>query len=258
MKGFVRLAFVARSMRARLGFANLMSLIAIVLALTGGAVYAATKIGPKNIKPNAVKSKHIGRDQVKGLDVLESSLGPVPRALDATSAERADNATRADTAASADTAQSAQTAQNAQSAQNAQTAQSAVSAQTANSVGGVAIEPVRVALPEPTIGEVDVLSVAGATIGVGCSSQTQVAMSRSTSAPPLFFAIHREGLAQQMGVLTGAGGGTTFGAASGTYRFAIREASGRVSELELTAFLFTNGFGGPEDCFYQGTIQRYG
>jgi hypothetical protein len=58
--------------RERLTFANVMSVIAVFIAL-GGSAYAVIKIGPKNIRKNAVRSKHIKQGQVKPGD-----LAPLP------------------------------------------------------------------------------------------------------------------------------------------------------------------------------------
>ena len=88
-----------------LSYANVMATVAVFIALGGGA-YAAF-----HLPRNSVKSKHIVNGQVKskdvkdngltGTDVLESSLGPVPNATAAASADEANHATSADTATSA-------------------------------------------------------------------------------------------------------------------------------------------------------------
>lgn len=102
-------------MRAKLTYANVMSTIAVLLALTGGATAIALSL-PKNsvkskqIAPGAVKTSDIAKDAVTGDKVAESTLGKVPSALRADSAARADNAATADNAGhatSADTATSA-------------------------------------------------------------------------------------------------------------------------------------------------------
>ncbi len=64
-------------MRFRLSYANVMSTVACFVALGGGA-YAASKIGSQDIKRNAVLSKHIKGNQVKGGDVKESTLRGAP------------------------------------------------------------------------------------------------------------------------------------------------------------------------------------
>jgi hypothetical protein len=68
---------VLRRFRPRLTFANVVSVIALFLALGGGA-YAAFHL-PKN----SVRSKNIVNGQVLGKDVKEATLGVVPRATDA-------------------------------------------------------------------------------------------------------------------------------------------------------------------------------
>jgi hypothetical protein len=48
-----------KQVRSRLTYANLMSTIAVVVALVGGTAWAAATIGAGDIKKNAVRSKHI-------------------------------------------------------------------------------------------------------------------------------------------------------------------------------------------------------
>jgi hypothetical protein len=50
---------LARRMRERLSYANVMSTIAVFGVLAGGSAYAAATIGADDIKRNAVRSKHI-------------------------------------------------------------------------------------------------------------------------------------------------------------------------------------------------------
>jgi hypothetical protein len=81
-----------RAVSERLTFSNVISVIALFVALGGVGAYAADKLGSKDIAKNAIKSKHIKADAATGADVNESSLGTVPRASRATSAEIADTA----------------------------------------------------------------------------------------------------------------------------------------------------------------------
>ena len=62
--------------RERLTYANVVATLALFIALTGGVVYAANKIGSRNIAKNAVKSKHIKDGQVKEQDLAANSVGP--------------------------------------------------------------------------------------------------------------------------------------------------------------------------------------
>ena len=54
-------------LRRHFSYANVMSTIALFAVLGGGA-YAASKIGPQDIKRNAVKSRHIAPEAVKRPD----------------------------------------------------------------------------------------------------------------------------------------------------------------------------------------------
>jgi hypothetical protein len=94
--------------RERLTYANVMATFAVFLALGGGA-WALTRnsVGPRQIKPNAVRSSDVRNQAIKGVDVNEATLGQVPSAE---GAERADSADSAASATSADTAATAQSA----------------------------------------------------------------------------------------------------------------------------------------------------
>ncbi|MFL5865479.1 MAG: hypothetical protein ACJ766_00075 [Thermoleophilaceae bacterium] len=106
---------MARKLRDRLTYANVMATIAVFIAL-GGTGYAAAKINGKNIKNKSIagkklKNRTITRGKVKkntltGAEIAESRLGKIPNAADADNAAEADNATHAD---SSDTAGDAST-----------------------------------------------------------------------------------------------------------------------------------------------------
>jgi hypothetical protein len=58
-----------RPLRERLTYANVISTIALFLALSGGAVYAASKIRSGDIAANAIKSKQIAPKAVTPADM---------------------------------------------------------------------------------------------------------------------------------------------------------------------------------------------
>jgi hypothetical protein len=60
--------------RRHLTYANAMSTIAVFGVLAGGGAYAASTIGSKDIKRNAVTGKHIKPGAVKGKHVRERTL----------------------------------------------------------------------------------------------------------------------------------------------------------------------------------------
>lgn len=84
--------------------ALVISILALFVAL-GGSAYAASKVGTKNIKKNAITAAKIKKNAVTtakvknnaitGAKVNEGSLGAVPRALRADSADSATNALNA-------------------------------------------------------------------------------------------------------------------------------------------------------------------
>jgi hypothetical protein len=74
---------------------TVVAYLSLFLVLTGGTALAV------KLKANKVKSKHIAPDAVLGVDVNESTLGEVPSAANAKSADRANSAATADTAGSA-------------------------------------------------------------------------------------------------------------------------------------------------------------
>jgi hypothetical protein len=84
-----------RRIRNRLTYANVMSTLALVLALGGGVAYAANTVFSSDIVNGEVKSPDIGTDEVRsvdvrddlmtggglsGADIRESTLGKVPNA----------------------------------------------------------------------------------------------------------------------------------------------------------------------------------
>lgn len=58
-----------REIRPKLTYANVVATIALFGMVAGGGAYAASKIGPKDIAKNAVRSKHIKDGQVKAGDL---------------------------------------------------------------------------------------------------------------------------------------------------------------------------------------------
>src|SRR5437763_9470331 len=80
-----------RRFRPRISYANVVSTLALVLAL-GGVSYAAVKISGTNIKDRTVTAKKIKKNALTGNEINESKLGKVPSAAQADSAGNAANA----------------------------------------------------------------------------------------------------------------------------------------------------------------------
>jgi hypothetical protein len=97
-----------KKLRPRLTFANVVSCLALFVAL-GGSAYAATQlkknsVGAKQLKKNAVTTAKIENEAVTGAKVQLGSLGTVPSAAHADSADSATSSTKADFATNATTA----------------------------------------------------------------------------------------------------------------------------------------------------------
>jgi hypothetical protein len=90
----------------RFSYANVMSTVAVFLAIGGGALAAST-INGKKLKDKSVAGKKLKKNTLTGKQINESKLGKVPKA------KQADTATTANTANTATTATTASTADNA-------------------------------------------------------------------------------------------------------------------------------------------------
>ncbi|MGE5527358.1 MAG: hypothetical protein ACM3Q9_01690, partial [Methanosarcina sp.] len=88
-----------KQLREKLTYANVVATIALILAVSGGATAIAVSVKlPKNsvkskqLAPGAVKTGDIAKDAVTGDKVKESTLGKVPSAAHADSADTAGSA----------------------------------------------------------------------------------------------------------------------------------------------------------------------
>jgi len=212
---------------------NLIAYVALFLALGGGsfAVAALNRHDKRVIKK--IVNKQINR-RASGLSVNHAN-----------SANSANAATHADSA------------DHATSANSAATAQSAISANSADSVGGVSIAPVRIAVPEGTTGT-DVVSVNGSVVRVSaCTASGNVGLlvARSATGPPL----SAEWIlpAAAAANFIGPNGSLAHNFPVQGLSATIRQSNGSVTRVSIDAFYAQNAFGGTNDCFVQGTIERF-
>jgi len=101
-----------RRISSKLTYANVVATLALVIAVGGASAFAAThlaqnSVGPRQLRRNAVTSAKIKNGAVTGAKINLSTLGTVPSAEHAASAE---SATHAATAALAERSTSASTA----------------------------------------------------------------------------------------------------------------------------------------------------
>jgi hypothetical protein len=87
--------------RRWLSYSNVMSTLAVVVVLGGGSAYAATAINGNSISNHTIAGKKLVNNTVSGAQVNESTLGVVPNAAHAGTADSATTAGTATTAGSA-------------------------------------------------------------------------------------------------------------------------------------------------------------
>ena len=63
-----------RRLRSGLTYTNVVATLALFLALSGGAVYAANKITSKQIGKGAVKNKNLAKNAVKNKNLAKNSV----------------------------------------------------------------------------------------------------------------------------------------------------------------------------------------
>src|SRR5262249_41826968 len=105
------------------------------------------------------------------------------------------------------------------------------------------------------------LSVNGSDVQANCAIGTaQVRVSRGPApSPPITGQWIKDGVAPET-VLESPSSGASNAISDHSMGFTgtIREASGRISRITLNVFYSPGAYGGPEACFFQGTIERSG
>ena len=77
-----RLGYIVDGLRSKLTYANVMSTVAVFVAL-GGSSYAALSITGRDVKNSSLTYKDLKRNTLGGSRIKESRLGTVPRARNA-------------------------------------------------------------------------------------------------------------------------------------------------------------------------------
>jgi hypothetical protein len=243
---------------SRLTYANVMATVAVFLSLGGGAyaiALAKNNVKSRHIAPNAVRSPDIKNGAVRGVDVrtdsitganvLESTLGPIPRAA------------RADTAATADRAASAAAADSAGSAN------SALTAGDAGTVGGLTVRRFNLRQPTPTPPQT-VLELGGLRLTMSCTPTDNVLEATTTKQDSSIYVwgIYTDVESLESGDLEGGDfdtgvvfdvddnmGGGGFSPDLGTLLYEARDGSVVTVDLVTDA----NGSGPNDDCNIAGT-----
>lgn len=144
-------------------------------AFAGPVARVLTAINGSAIKLDSIPGNRLKNDAVTGKQIKESSLAPVPSAINAANATHAiaaDGATNATNATHAATADSATNANHANTADNATNAANAALAANANAVGDITLHKVFYAPATATATPTQILSLDGLTLTASCNGGT--------------------------------------------------------------------------------------
>ena len=211
-----------RRFRPKLSYANVVSTVALVFALSGGAVYAAGKIGSNEIAKNAIHSRQIKNRQVKRQDIAGGAINSGKVSNDSLTGKDIQEATLGEVPLASD----------------------------ARTVNAITERVVRASQPDPT-GANQVISQGGLVALLSCTggnAAMQVHASVPGDSGSVFDAV---GGVQQFDSATTRTVNT--GAADPGF-VTVRRSDGTVTRFDYDLERITNGFGSADDCFLHGYL----
>jgi hypothetical protein len=211
-------------LRPRITYANVVSTLALVIALGGGAVYASSKIGAGNIRKGAIRSFQIKNRQVRRPDIAGGSIN------------------------SRKVSNSSLTGKDIKEA----TLGLVPSAQDARTVSGISERVVRASMPN-SASTTQVVSLGGLTAMLSCPSGTaSLEMHGTASGDEGTVFDSDSGSVQQFDADTPqtvvAAGTVNPGIAT------VRRVDGTLTRLDFELLSLANGFGTTDDCFLNGFL----
>jgi hypothetical protein len=207
-----------RRLRRHITYANVVSTIALVLAVGGGAVYAASKVGSGGIRKNAIHSFHIKNKQVKRQDIAGGSINSRKVSNESLTGKDIREATLGLVPSAAD----------------------------AHTVNGITERVVRASQPGGAGGS-QVLAQGGLSVTLSCPGGTPTLVLRAT-APGDFGNLFTSGSGS--GQFDSATSQTIPGDNTGIA--SVRRADGTLTRLDFELLGVTDGFGSSDDCFLNG------
>lgn len=232
-----------RGLRRRITYANVVSTLALVLALGGGAVYAAGRAGPKEIKKGAIRSYHVKNRQIRRQDIAGGSIN----------SDKVSN----QTLKGRDLAERTLTAKNV--AEDTLTGRTILesslglvpTAQEARAISGITARVVRFSQPEPS-GPASVVVQGGLTAALSCDAGVatlQLSGSAAEDNGTVFDA--QSGNRQIFDSATPQ----TVDTGNATPGFAtVRRGDGTVTRLEFELRWGPGAFGGSDVCHLHGFL----
>jgi hypothetical protein len=209
-------------LRRHITYANVVATLALVIALGGGVVYAANKIGAQGIRKNAIRSYHIRNKQVKRQDIAGGSISSHKVSNDSLSGKDIKEATLG----------------------------IVPSAQDARTVNGISERVVRASLADPT-GSSQVLAQGGLTVLMSCGGGSAT-MDVHGTAPGDAGSVFDPGSGTQQFDSDSPRSVVTGGAAPGFVTG--RRTDGTITRFEFELDRASNGFSSSDDCFLHGFL----
>jgi hypothetical protein len=211
-------------LRRQITYANVVSTLALVLAMGGGAVYAAGKIGGDQIKKGAIHSFQIKNSQVRRQDIAGGSINSKKVSNESLTGKDI----KEDTLGLVPLAQDART------------------------LNGATLRTVRVSQGDGA-GSANVLSVGGLSASLSCPGGTATLNVRGSASGDAGTVYDSDsGGVQQFNSATGAtvttAGQVDPGIAS------VRRVEGTLTRLDFELLSIPNGLGTSDDCFLNGFL----
>ena len=209
-------------LRRKLTYANVVSTIALILAVGGGAVFAANKIGANGIRKNAIHSFHIKNKQVKRQDIAGGSINSHKVSNDSLTGKDVKEATLGEVPTAAD----------------------------ARTVNGITERVVQGSQPDPT-GANQVVGQGGLVALLSCTGGTAT-MQVHGSAPGDAGSVFEPASGVQQFDSATTQSVTTSGAAPGFVT--VRRSDGTITRFDFDLERIANGFSSADDCFLHGFL----
>lgn len=221
-------------LRRHVTYANVVSTLALVFAVGGGGVYAASKIGGQEIKKGAVRSFQIKNKQVRRQDIAGGSINTRKVSNNSLTGKDIDD----DSLTGHDIQESSLGL--------------VPLAQDARTLTGVAVRTVRVAQPDGAASS-QVLVQGGLTVLLSCPAGTATIEVRGAASGD-FGTVYDSDAAgiQQFDSATPQTVATA--GASNTGIASVRRGDGTLTRLDFEMLSISDGLGTQDDCFLNGVL----
>jgi hypothetical protein len=211
-------------LRRHLTYANVISTLALFLALGGGAVYAAGKIGSSQIEKGAVGSKQLHNRGVKRQDIAGGSINGKKVSNESLTGKDVKEATLSIVPL----------------------------AQDARTLNGATFRTLRASQPSGA-GAAQVLTASGLSVFLSCPGGTATVEVRgSASGDNGTLYDSDSGGVLQFDSTTSQSVGTS--GPSNTGIVSVRRVDGTLTRLHFDLFSISDGYGTADDCFLNGFL----